>query len=147
MAKPDLQNDKDLNSMLTKVDDSNSVIGIRNGFSGEFHSDGLLRIDGDFKGVVKGRGVVLVGEAGRILGDVYAASVRISGKVKGNVFALEKVEISNSGSLDGDFSAPRFYAEEGMRFNGKGNTLSPEQLEKIFVEKVDQSPEIIEEDF
>lgn len=127
--------------------ESNSVIGIKNGFSGEFHADGLLRIDGDFRGVVKGRGVVLIGEHGRIIGDVYAKSVRVGGKIKGNICALQKVEILSTGKLIGDLRTNRFLAEEGMVFTGKGYTLTEEKLEDIFKKEVDSVAPIINEDF
>lgn len=128
------------------INDSSSVIGIKNGFSGEFHSNGLLRIDGDFRGVVKGRGVVLVGENGRIMGDLYAKSVRIGGKIKGNVYALQKVEILSTGKLIGDLYSPRFLAEEGMVFTGKGKTTSKEEIENIFNKDVDSAKPVIDED-
>lgn len=130
-----------------ELTDSNSVIGIKNGFSGEFHSNGLLRIDGDFKGKVKGRGVVLVGENGRIAGDLYAKSVRIGGRIKGNVYAINKVEILSTGKLLGDLYTSRVSAEEGMIFEGNGKTLTKDEMESIFKQDVDSSPPIIDEEF
>lgn len=146
-----MSNEKDVlvpgTEAYKELTDSNSVIGIKNGFSGEFHSNGLLRIDGDFKGEVKGRGVVLVGENGRIVGNLYAKSVRIGGKIKGNVYAINKVEILSTGKLYGDLYTSRVSAEEGMIFTGNGKTLSKEEMEEIFKKQVDSSPAIIEEDF
>jgi len=126
--------------------ESHSVIGISNAFSGEFRADGILRIDGDFKGVVKGKGTVLVGEKGRILGDIYARSVRIGGKVKGNIYAMEKVEILSTGKLVGNLWAPKFLAEEGMVFTGNGKTLSKDEVEKLFKQNVENQAAIINED-
>lgn len=127
--------------------ESNSVIGIKNGFSGEFHSNGLLRIDGDFSGVIKGRGVVLVGEKGRIVGDIYAKSVRIGGKVKGNVYAYQKMELLSTGKLLGDFYSQKFFAEEGMIFTGSGKTVNKDEIESIFARDVDTAQAVINEDF
>lgn len=126
--------------------ESNSVIGRNNGFSGEFHSDGLLRIDGDFKGVIKGKGVILLGEKGRVVGDIYARQIRIGGSIKGNVYAMEKVELLNTGKLMGDFYSPRFFAEEGMVFTGQGKTISSDEIKAIFKEKVDNAPPIIDKE-
>lgn len=126
---------------------AHSVIAANNAFSGDFRADGLLRIDGDFKGEIKGFGTVLVGENGRILGNVYARSVRIGGKVKGNIYALEKVELLSTGKLLGDWFAPRFLAEEGMIFTGKGITAKKNELERIFEENVKKIKPIIEVDF
>ena len=126
---------------------SNSVIGRDNAFSGEFRSDGLLRIDGDFRGIVRGVGTVLVGERGRIVGDVYAKSVRIGGKIKGNVYALERVDILSTGKLIGDLCTKRCQAEEGMIFTGKGMIVSKKEIDSIFEKEVKSATSIIIEDF
>jgi cytoskeletal protein CcmA (bactofilin family) len=126
--------------------DTHSVIGIANGFSGEFRADGILRIDGDFRGVVKGKGTVLIGEKGRIQGDIYARSVRVGGKIKGNIYAMEKVEILSTGKLVGNLWAPKFLAEEGMVFTGNGKTLLKEDVEKLFKQNVENQVPIINED-
>ena len=126
---------------------TNSVIGRDNAFSGEFHSNGLLRIDGDYKGVVKGLGVVLVGEKGRIVGDIYAKSVRIGGKVKGNIYALERVDILSTGRLIGDMWTKKCLAEEGMVFTGQGKIVSGKELETIFDKNVKNATPLITEDF
>ena len=130
-----------------KLQEGNSVVGHSNGCSGEYRADGLLRIDGDFRGTIKGKGVILIGENGRIVGDVYAKSIRIGGKIKGNIYALEKVEILAGGKLIGDFHSPRFMAEEGMIFTGNGKTPSHEEIKKIFEKDVNHLAPIIEEDF
>jgi cytoskeletal protein CcmA (bactofilin family) len=126
---------------------TNSVIGRDNAFSGEFRSDGLLRIDGDFKGIVRGFGTVLVGERGRIVGDIYAKSVRIGGKIKGNVYALERVDILSTGKLIGDLCTKRCQAEEGMTFTGKGMIVSKKEIDSIFEKEVKSASPTIIEDF
>jgi len=115
---------------------SNSVIGHDNVFSGELRSDGLLRIDGDYKGVIRGHGVVVVGQRGRIQGDIYARKVRVGGKVKGNIYALERVDILSTGKVIGDVYTKRCQLEEGMNFTGRGNILPDQKLEEIFDREV-----------
>ena len=121
---------------------SNSVIGHDNVFSGELRSDGLLRIDGDYKGVIRGHGVVVVGQRGRIQGDIYARKVRVGGKVKGNIYALERVDILSTGKVIGDVYTKRCQLEEGMNFTGRGNILPDQKLEEIFDREVNNAPKI-----
>jgi cytoskeletal protein CcmA (bactofilin family) len=121
---------------------SNSVIGHDNVFSGELRSDGLLRIDGDYKGVIRGHGVVVVGQRGRIQGDIYARKVRVGGKVKGNIYALERVDILSTGKVIGDVYTKRCQLEEGMNFTGRGNILPDQKLEEIFDREVKNAPKI-----
>lgn len=147
-VKNDLsQSVKDGDLSANKAITSNSVIGKDNIFSGEFRSDGLLRIDGNYRGVVKGYGVVLVGEAGKIVGDIYAKSVRIGGKIKGNVYALERVDILSTGKLVGDLMTKKCFAEEGMHFTGQGKIVPQKEIEAVFEKNVKNSSQLTIEDF
>lgn len=143
ILKNDLLKDSDSVRGVT----TNSVIGRDNTFSGEFRSDGLLRIDGDYKGVIKGYGVVLVGEKGRILGDIYAKQVRIGGKIKGNVYALERVDILSTGRLIGDLWTKRVLGDEGLVFSGNVMVTDSKNLEEIFNKNVKHAEPLIREDF
>jgi cytoskeletal protein CcmA (bactofilin family) len=125
---------------------SNSVIGRENAFSGEFRSNGLLRIDGDFKGVIKGYGIVLVGEKGRIIGDIYARMVRIGGKIRGNVYALERVDILSTGSLKGELWTKKCLAEEGMFFSGVSKIDSKNDIDAFFENKVKKISPLFDEE-
>lgn len=133
--------------LIAKGITTNSVIGKDNAFSGEFHSDGLLRIDGDYKGVVKGYGVVLVGQNGRIVGDIYAKSIRIGGKIKGNVYALERVDILSTGKLVGDLWTKKCQADEGMVFTGQAHVVTKKDIDSIFDKQVKSSAPLITEEF
>ncbi len=97
----------------------NSIIGEGTRLKGEFDLNGLLRIDGDFIGVVKTSGKVLVGSNGRAECTIYGGTVVIGGAVKGNVFATEKVVILSTGIMIGNIKAPRLIMEEGVLFNGR----------------------------
>ena len=145
MASPAEINNEEMKAVENKGLTSNSVIGRDNAFSGEFRSDGLLRIDGDYKGTIKGYGVVLVGERGRIIGDIYANSIRIGGKIKGNIYALERVDILSSGKLFGDLWTKKCQAEEGMTFTGQAKIVSKEELDAIFNKNVKNVPPLISE--
>ena len=127
--------------------DTHSVIGKDNAFSGEFRSNGHLRIDGDYKGVIKGYGVVLVGQNGRIVGDIYAQMVRIGGKIKGNVYALDRVDILSTGKLIGDLYTKKCQADEGMIFTGQAKIVDQKELDAIFDKNVKNVSHIITEDF
>ncbi len=96
----------------------NSIIGEGTRLKGEFELNGLLRIDGDFVGVVKTTGKVLVGSNGRAECTIYGGTVVIGGAVKGNIFATEKVIILSTGIMIGNIKAPRLIMEEGVLFNG-----------------------------
>ena len=78
-----------------------------------------VHIDGEVDGDVRVDGVVVVGAEGKVKGKISARTVRVGGKVTGNLHGLERVEVLPSGSTEGDISAPRVVIAEGAFFKGK----------------------------
>lgn len=60
-----------------------------------------------------------VGPNGDVTGEIGAKQVTIVGRVEGNIQATERVELCDSGKLNGDITAPRLLVQEGAQFNGK----------------------------
>jgi cytoskeletal protein CcmA (bactofilin family) len=81
--------------------------------------DADLLIDGEIAGEVRIDASVTVGADGVVTGPVAAQVVRIGGRVLGDVTAFDRVEVSPSGSLEGDITAPRVVVAEGAFFKGK----------------------------
>ena len=87
---------------------------------GEVNGSEDLTIEGQVDGKIELRQHMLtIGPNGRITAEVFAKSVVILGTVAGNVTATEKVNIRESGSVDGDITAPRVAIAEGAHFRGK----------------------------
>ena len=96
----------------------NSLIGEGSLFKGDLDINGLLRIDGDFKGEIKNSGKVLIGRSGRVEATVNAGTVVIGGVLRGNVKAAEKIVVLSTGMVIGNLSAPRLLVEDGVLLNG-----------------------------
>ena len=60
-----------------------------------------------------------IGPNADIRAAITAKTVRIMGKVTGNVRANEKIEIGATGAVTGDMVSPRLAIAEGGRLNGK----------------------------
>ena len=103
----------------------NSIIGEGTRFKGEFDLNGLLRIDGDFTGVIRTRGKVLVGQNGRAECTLHAGTVVVGGVVRGEIVSTEKVIILSTGLVLGNISTPRLIVEEGVIFNGSCRIMTP----------------------
>ena len=75
------------------------------------------------EGVVEGSIVLdnqlVIGEGGQVLGDVSAQSVRVGGRLTGNIQANDRVELLPTGSIEGDVTAPRVAIAEGGFCKGK----------------------------
>jgi cytoskeletal protein CcmA (bactofilin family) len=103
----------------------NSIIGEGTKFKGEFDLNGLLRIDGDFTGVIRTKGKVLVGKNGRAECTLNAGTVVVGGVVRGEIFTTEKVIILSTGLVLGNITTPRLIIEEGVIFNGSCKVTAP----------------------
>ncbi len=104
----------------------NSIIGEGTKFSGEFDLNGLLRIDGDFTGVIRTRGKVLVGKNGRAECTMHAGTVVVGGVVKGEITSTEKVIVLSTGLVVGSITTPRLIVEEGVLIDGTCKVTTPE---------------------
>jgi cytoskeletal protein CcmA (bactofilin family) len=78
-----------------------------------------MRIDGAFDGDLAVRGLVVVGEQGRVACQhLRAVSVVVSGSVRGDITA-QRVEITRTGRVWGDVVTTSFSTEEGAFLRGQ----------------------------
>ena len=87
---------------------------------GKVISNEDLTIDGEVEGSIElGGHSLTIGPGASIKADLLAKTVTISGAVKGNVKAVDKVELSATGSVNGNITAPRFVMADGATVAGK----------------------------
>jgi cytoskeletal protein CcmA (bactofilin family) len=90
---------------------------------GDVVASGDLVIDGQVEGTIDlGDHNLTIGSGAQVTADLVAKSVTISGKVKGNVTGMSKVELKATGSVEGDVTAPKFVMDEGASISGKIDT-------------------------
>lgn len=75
-------------------------------------------IEGKVEGRVIIKGDLLVIERGLVEADVDARNVLVAGKINGNVYASQKIEIEKSGILNGDIKCPKVIVTEGAVLRG-----------------------------
>lgn len=99
--------------MFAKVDKEHArlaaagtLIGAGTVLSGDIVFSGALRIDGEVRGNVRTRdarsGTLVIGERGRIEGDVNVARLVVHGVVTGRVDACELVQLRATARIDCD---------------------------------------------
>ena len=108
-----------------------SVIGEDAVYSGDVEFEGVLHINGDFYGNIKGNGDLGIGLSGRVRSVIYANNVLISGLVCGNVFALGRVGIKSSAIVIGNICASSLVVEEGSILQGKLEILDSEERRAV----------------
>jgi cytoskeletal protein CcmA (bactofilin family) len=95
-----------------------TFIGANSFFRGNVNIKGALRVDGAFEGDIETDWLIL-GEKGRIQGNISAKCIVIGGKVDGNLSAKETVEIKSKGAVNGNVSTQRLSVQEGGLLNGR----------------------------
>ena len=113
-----------------------SVLGSGVIWKGILSGSGGVRIEGAFEGEIALRGLLVIGETGRVTCEHLRANVVIvAGAVRGDITA-EKVEIRSTGRVWGDVVAAAFATEEGAFLRGQirmeeqvdiGLTAAPEE--------------------
>jgi len=90
---------------------------------GDVISSADLIIDGQVQGTIElGDHELTIGDSASVIADLSAKAVIISGKVKGNVLGMLRVELKKTASVEGDVTAPKFVMEEGASISGKIDT-------------------------
>jgi cytoskeletal protein CcmA (bactofilin family) len=96
-----------------------SVLGTGVIWNGDLSGSGGVRIEGAFEGDIALRGLLVVGETGRVTCETLRANVVIvAGAVRGDITA-EKVEIRATGRVWGNVVTAAFATEEGAFLRGQ----------------------------
>jgi cytoskeletal protein CcmA (bactofilin family) len=89
-----------------------------------------LRIDGRIKGEIECEKSVLVGEGAKVLANIAADEVQISGLVQGDIVARRKITLERTAVVTGDLTTPGIVIQEGAKLKGRimiGSDLEPVQ--------------------
>lgn len=86
---------------------------------GEIAGNEDLKLDCNVEGLVSVGGFRLtVGNGAQVSGDIVAREALISGKVSGDIRAVDRIEIMKTASIEGDLSTGKITIEEGAYFKG-----------------------------
>jgi cytoskeletal protein CcmA (bactofilin family) len=88
-------------------------------FKGDLSGSEDLIIEGVVEGKIELReNILTIGPNGRIKAALFAKAIIVLGEVNGNVTALEKIDIREGASVDGDLVSPRVTIADGAHFRG-----------------------------
>jgi cytoskeletal protein CcmA (bactofilin family) len=95
-----------------------SVIGPELTIEGKIEGSGHVRIAGRFKGDVNVQGNVTIEAGAKVTGGVRAGAVVIAGELEGNIADATRVELLQTGVLNGDLKAGSLTVAAGSRMRG-----------------------------
>lgn len=96
-----------------------TIVAAGTTLTGEVTGSASLVVDGVVEGRLHLENEVAVGVDGLVTGEIQARSVRVGGRVKGNILGREMIEILTNGSVEGDVRSPRVVIADGAFFKGK----------------------------
>ena len=97
-----------------------TVIGPDSTVKGEMVVRGTVRIDGNLEGDIRADWVI-VGETGRIRGNVRARAIVVGGRVDGNIEGSEIVELKDKAQVVGEICTAKLSISEGALFEGQSS--------------------------
>lgn len=102
-----------------RADNKESLIAAGLTIEGKIEGSGHVRIAGNFKGDVHVQGNLTIEAGARVTGGVRANTVVIGGELEGNIDAASRVELLQSGVLNGDLKAGSLIVAAGSRMRGR----------------------------
>ena len=99
-----------------------TIVGPATEVHGRLVANESMRIDGRIIGNIEARQgkdvSIALGRTGFVQGDIYAFRVLIAGRVEGNVYATERVELHEGAEVRGDITYGQIGIEHGAKLNG-----------------------------
>lgn len=106
-------------SPATATRSSSSAIGSSLNVRGDISGYEDLVIHGQLEGAVNlQKNNITIGPDGKVKATLNAVKITVEGQVTGDLSGSERVVIKNSGTVEGNITAPRVVLEDGCRFKG-----------------------------
>ncbi|HAW52624.1 MAG TPA: cell shape determination protein CcmA [Flavobacteriales bacterium] len=107
---------------MAKNNESESLLGnmIKAGtqINGDIKCTGDIRIDGKLLGSLETEGRLVVGESGRIEGNILCKNADLSGTVKAKINVHELLSLKAACNFEGEISTNQLHIEPGASFTG-----------------------------
>jgi len=88
-------------------------------FKGVLSFEGTIRVDGKVDGEVVSKDTLIGGDESLLQGEISIGTLICSGKIVGNVHAIQKVHLMAPAKIQGNIKTPKLIIEEGVIFDGK----------------------------
>ncbi|MCI5071750.1 polymer-forming cytoskeletal protein [bacterium] len=113
----------------------NAILDQGSEFEGKLSFEGVVRIDGLFKGEVFAPAHLVVGPTGKVVASINVDVVTISGQVEGDIVAKTRVELQSTAHVKGNIFASSVVVEDGAIFDGKMSMSKKTELNGLAQEE------------
>jgi cytoskeletal protein CcmA (bactofilin family) len=87
-------------------------------FKGNLSYSGCFHVNGVIHGKITTPDMLVIGETGRVTGEISAGVIIIYGRVEATIDAKYRVEIRKPAVFKGEMSTPSLKVEDGVIFEG-----------------------------
>lgn len=86
---------------------------------GNIKTNSDIRIDGTLEGNIISAGKIVIGESGKITGEIQGKNCDIEGDLKGKITIKELLTLKRTSKIIGDIISDKLAIEPGAKFTGK----------------------------
>ena len=124
--------------------ESTTINLISNGteITGDIRSQGDIRIDGVLIGNLSTKGKVVIGNTGKVKGEVVCKHSEVSGEIEGKLNVSQLLTLKISSVINGDIITNKLSIEPGARFTGNCNMSDGNELKSEAAKPVEKKEEI-----
>ena len=126
MAFQDLRKSRDTGATSTSTSTSAGGVGALTAFidqgsefSGKLSFKDTVRIDGKFEGEIASENTLIVGESGSVTAQIKSQIVVVSGEVRGDIQAAERITLHKTARVHGDLHTKSLVVEDGAHLDGR----------------------------
>lgn len=105
----------------TEVTAAINLIGVGTEIKGDITSIGDIRIDGSLTGNLSTTGKLVIGETGKIHGEIVCKNSEVLGEIKGKIKVSELLSLKATSKIFGDITTKKLAIEPGSKFTGNCN--------------------------
>lgn len=108
---------------INEAENTTTINLISNGteITGDVRSQGDIRIDGFLIGNLSTKGKVVIGNTGKVKGEVICKNSEVSGEIEGKINVSQLLTLKTSSRIHGDIVTNKLSIEPGARFTGNCN--------------------------
>lgn len=101
-----------------------NIIGIGTTIQGDINSNGDIRVDGSLTGKLLTKGKVVIGETGKVKGEISCRNSDVEGSIEGKITVAQLLALKAKAHIKGDIVAGKLAIEPGCQFTGNCDMAS-----------------------
>ncbi len=98
-----------------------NLLAIGTEITGDINSNGDIRIDGTLVGNIITKGKVVIGETGKVKGEIKCKNSDVSGSIEGKIVVSQLLSLKVTANVNGDIQTNKLAIEPGSKFTGNCN--------------------------